>query len=138
MATSNARGWLPMGANISSLSRIWEGAHRSMHHWFYQQLCDSSSIRLLFEGNENKFRSTPQGASHRGLRHFVQQKGLCGAERFWSPTYIQHSAHISPGREGLFGLIKSLPATLKYEHELIIAEGDYVIAHVRFFRTRAS
>ena len=26
------------------------------------------------------------------------------AERFWSPHYIQHSAHIEPGREGLFSL----------------------------------
>ena len=60
------------------------------------------------------------------------KRDYAGAERFWSPTYIQHSAHISPGREGLFGLIKSLPATLKYEHGLIIAEGDYVIAHGRF------
>ena len=23
------------------------------------------------------------------------------AERFWSPSYIQHSAHIPPGRGGL-------------------------------------
>jgi predicted SnoaL-like aldol condensation-catalyzing enzyme len=30
------------------------------------------------------------------------------AERFWSPNYIQHSAHIEPGREGLFNLIKSM------------------------------
>ncbi len=29
------------------------------------------------------------------------------AERFWSPNYIQHSAHIPPGREGLFNLIRS-------------------------------
>ena len=35
------------------------------------------------------------------------------AERFWSPAYIQHSAQIEPGREGLFNLIKSLPPTLK-------------------------
>ena len=27
------------------------------------------------------------------------------AERYWSPDYIQHSAHIEPGREGLFNLI---------------------------------
>jgi predicted SnoaL-like aldol condensation-catalyzing enzyme len=60
------------------------------------------------------------------------KRDYAGAERFWSPTYIQHSAHISSGREGLFGLIKSLPATLKYDHGLIIAEGDYVIAHGRF------
>jgi len=54
------------------------------------------------------------------------------AERYWSPSYIQHSAHIEPGREGLFDLIKSLPATLRYEAGLIVAEGDFVVAHGRF------
>jgi predicted SnoaL-like aldol condensation-catalyzing enzyme len=54
------------------------------------------------------------------------------AERFWSPTYIQHSAHIAPGREGLFNLVRSAPNTLSYENQLIVAEGDYVIAHGRF------
>ena len=34
------------------------------------------------------------------------------AERFWSPHYVQHSAHIAPGREGLFSLVKALPLTL--------------------------
>jgi predicted SnoaL-like aldol condensation-catalyzing enzyme len=51
------------------------------------------------------------------------------AERFWSPRYIQHSAHIEPGREGLMNLIKSLPPTLKYEAGTIVAEGDFVIVH---------
>jgi hypothetical protein len=36
------------------------------------------------------------------------------SERFWSPNYIQHSAHIEPGREGLFNLIKGAPSALKY------------------------
>jgi NADH:flavin oxidoreductase / NADH oxidase family len=45
------------------------------------------------------------------------------AERFWSPNYIQHSAHIAPGREGLFNLVKGLPPTLKHEPGLIVAEG---------------
>jgi predicted SnoaL-like aldol condensation-catalyzing enzyme len=54
------------------------------------------------------------------------------AERFWSDRYIQHSAHIAPGRDGLFNLIRTLPGTLKYENQLILAEGDYVIAHGRF------
>ena len=54
------------------------------------------------------------------------------AERFWSPDYIQHSAHIAPGREGLFNLIKSLPSSLKYEPGTIVAEGDFVIVHGRF------
>jgi predicted SnoaL-like aldol condensation-catalyzing enzyme len=54
------------------------------------------------------------------------------AERYWSPDYIQHSAHIEPGREGLFNLIKSLPSTLKYEPGVIIADDDFVIIHGRF------
>jgi hypothetical protein len=33
------------------------------------------------------------------------------AERYWSSNYIQHSAHIQPGRDGLFNLIRSAPAT---------------------------
>jgi predicted SnoaL-like aldol condensation-catalyzing enzyme len=54
------------------------------------------------------------------------------AARFWSPNYIQHSAHIAPGREGLFNLIRSLPAALRYEPGPIVADGEFVIVHGRF------
>jgi predicted SnoaL-like aldol condensation-catalyzing enzyme len=57
------------------------------------------------------------------------------AARYWSPNYIQHSAHIEPGREGLFNLIKASPASLKYEPGVIVAEGDFVIVHGRFSGT---
>ena len=60
------------------------------------------------------------------------KRDYAAAETFWSPKYLQHSAHIEPGREGLFNLIKSIPATLKYEPGLIVAEGDFVIVHGRF------
>jgi predicted SnoaL-like aldol condensation-catalyzing enzyme len=60
------------------------------------------------------------------------KRDYSAAERFWSPNYIQHSAHIKPGRDGLFDLIKSLPSTLKYQPGLIVAEGDFVIIHGRF------
>ena len=60
------------------------------------------------------------------------KRDYAAAERFWSPDYIQHSAHIAPGREGLFNLIKSVPPTLKYEPGMILAEGDLVIVHGRF------
>src|SRR5467141_2927537 len=58
-----------------------------------------------------------------------------GAQRFWSPNYIQHSAHIAPGREGLFNLVKSLPAELRYEAGPIVADGGFVIVHGRFSGT---
>lgn len=54
------------------------------------------------------------------------------AAEYWSENYIQHSAHIEPGRDGLFNLIRSLPDTLRYENALIMAEGDYVMLHGRF------
>ena len=54
------------------------------------------------------------------------------AARFWSPDYIQHSAHIPPGREGLFALVQNVPPTLRYENQLIVAEGDFVMLHGRF------
>ena len=60
------------------------------------------------------------------------KRDYAAAERFWSDRYIQHSAHIAPGRQGLFDLIQSLPETLRYENQLIVAEGDYVIAYGRF------
>jgi predicted SnoaL-like aldol condensation-catalyzing enzyme len=60
------------------------------------------------------------------------KRDYVAAERYWSPRYIQHSAHIAPGREGLFNLIKSVPLTLKYEPGTIVAEGDFVIVHGRF------
>ena len=54
------------------------------------------------------------------------------AARFWSPNYIQHSAHIAPGREGLFNLVRAAPAELRYENAVIVADGEYVLLHGRF------
>jgi predicted SnoaL-like aldol condensation-catalyzing enzyme len=60
------------------------------------------------------------------------RRDYAAAEKFWSPNYIQHSAHIEPGREGLFNLVKTLPPTLKYEPGTIVADEDFVIVHGRF------
>ena len=63
------------------------------------------------------------------------KRDYAAAERFWSPNYIQHSAHIPPGRDGLFNLVKASPPLLKYEHGLIMAEGDFVMVHGRYSNT---
>ena len=60
------------------------------------------------------------------------KKDIVAAEKFWSPNYIQHSAHIPPGRNGLFGLVKNTPSEMKYENSLIMAEGDMLMLHGRF------
>jgi predicted SnoaL-like aldol condensation-catalyzing enzyme len=46
------------------------------------------------------------------------KRNYAAAERFWSPAYIQHSAHIAPRREGLFELVKAAPKELHYENAL--------------------
>jgi predicted SnoaL-like aldol condensation-catalyzing enzyme len=60
------------------------------------------------------------------------KRDYAAAERFWSPNYIQHSAHIEPGRKGLFELVKASPPDMRYENALIVANGDYVMLHGRF------
>jgi predicted SnoaL-like aldol condensation-catalyzing enzyme len=60
------------------------------------------------------------------------KRDYAAAERFWSADYIQHSAHIGPGRSGLFDLIRAAPSNLSYENALAVAEGDYVMLHGRF------
>jgi predicted SnoaL-like aldol condensation-catalyzing enzyme len=57
------------------------------------------------------------------------------AARYWSDQYIQHSAHIGPGRDGLFDLVQSLPQTLRYQNQVILADGDRVMLYGRFSGT---
>src|SRR5271156_5743139 len=59
------------------------------------------------------------------------KRDYAAAERFWSSNYIQHSAHIPPGREGLFALVRGVPENFRYENALTVANGDYVLLHGR-------
>jgi predicted SnoaL-like aldol condensation-catalyzing enzyme len=83
-------------------------------------------------------KTTPQQNKTLVLEAFdtlSNKRDYKAAERYWSSNYIQHSAHIAPGRDGLFNLIRSTPATLKYEPGQIIAENDYVVVDGRFSGT---
>ena len=80
-------------------------------------------------------KTTPEENKRLVLEAFdtlFNKRDYAKAEKLWSPHYIQHSAHIEPGRDGLFNLVKSLPPTLKHESGAIVAEGDFVIVHGRF------
>src|SRR6202795_5135052 len=90
--------------------------HRGGRRTKMDQTIESKNKALLLEAFDTLFN----------------KRDYAAAEKFWSPRYIQHSAHIAPGREGLFNLIKSIPPTLKYEPGTIVAEGDFVIVHGRF------
>lgn len=69
-----------------------------------------------------------------GFDLLFNQRNYEAAKRYLSPNYIQHSAHIPPGREGLFNLVRRLRPEMKYENGMIIAEGDYLMAHGRYTR----
>lgn len=80
-------------------------------------------------------KATPEENKKLVLEAFdtlFNKRDYAAAEKFWSPKYIQHSAHIPPGRDGLFNLVKASPSALKYEHELIVGEGDFVMVHGRY------
>ena len=80
-------------------------------------------------------RTTPEENKRLVLEAFdtlFNKRDYAAAEKYWADPYIQHSAHIAPGRDGLFNLIRGLPDTLRYDNQVIVAEGDYVIAHGRF------
>jgi predicted SnoaL-like aldol condensation-catalyzing enzyme len=79
--------------------------------------------------------ATPQDNKDFVLTAFdtlFNQRDYAAAEAFWSPNYVQHSAHIEPGRDGLFNLVKAAPPDFRYENALVIADGDYVLLHGRF------
>jgi predicted SnoaL-like aldol condensation-catalyzing enzyme len=86
----------------------------------------------------NMTKTTPEQNKALVLEAFdtlFNKRDYEAAARFWSDTYIQHSPHIEPARDGLFNLIRSAPDALRYRHQLIVAEGDYVIVHGHFSGT---
>ena len=66
------------------------------------------------------------------LEAAFNKRDITAYERYWSPDYIQHSANIEKGREGLIKIMTSTPPDMKYEPGLIVAEGDYVMVHGRY------
>jgi predicted SnoaL-like aldol condensation-catalyzing enzyme len=65
----------------------------------------------------------------------ANRRDFVAAQRFWSPDYIQHSARIPPGRNGLFNLVEASPPDRRYENALTVADGDYVMLHGRLSTT---
>jgi predicted SnoaL-like aldol condensation-catalyzing enzyme len=66
-------------------------------------------------------RTTPEQNKALVLEAFdtlFNKRDYDAASRFWSDKYTQHSAHIEPGREGLFNLIKASPASLYSQAKL--------------------
>jgi MFS family permease len=131
VATAHGLGFaVNLGAGVISLFSVITVALVAMTRAGSIQI----AIPSKSEG-QHMIRTTPEQNKALVLEAFdtlFNKRDYDAASRFWSDKYIQHSAHIEPGREGLFGLIRSLPDSLRYEHGLILAEADYVIVHGRF------
>jgi predicted SnoaL-like aldol condensation-catalyzing enzyme len=86
----------------------------------------------------DRMKTTPEQNKKLVLEAFdtlFNKRDYAAAGRYWSPNYIQHSAHIPPGRDGLFNLVKGSLPDLKYEHGLILTGGDFVMVHGRYSNT---
>jgi predicted SnoaL-like aldol condensation-catalyzing enzyme len=68
----------------------------------------------------------------KGFDTLFNRRDFAAAKCFWSPDYIQHSALVPAGRDGLFDLVRRLPLTHKYEPGLTVAENDFVVVHGRY------
>ena len=71
----------------------------------------------------------PQKARCRLLPVYAQL-GFVQRVEWQSPVFRDRSTGFAECR--LFNLVRSAPNTLRYENQLVVAEGDYVIAHGRF------
>ena len=96
------------------------GEFRCHHH--------ENPFSLFWETAKSSQLSFVREFSNRYVRPDAAQKAL----GWLLSADGEHSAHIAPGREGLFDLIKNTPATLKWEHGIILAQDDYVIVHSRY------
>lgn len=65
------------------------------------------------------------------LETLFNRKDYEKAARFWSDTYVQHSRHVPAGRDGLFGLVRSL-SDIRFEYDMVIAKDDFVWVHSRY------
>ena len=83
-----------------------------------------AAAKILAEANKELVREAFDALFNR--------RDYAVAETYWSPHYLQHSAHIPQGRDGLFNLVKGLPDTLRHESELVLAEGDMIMVRGRF------
>ncbi|MFC5430498.1 ester cyclase [Paraburkholderia denitrificans] len=58
------------------------------------------------------------------------------AAQFWSDSYVQHSRHVPAGRDGLFGLVRSL-GDVRFEYDMVIAKDNFVWLHSRYMSSAA-
>src|ERR1700737_473659 len=119
-------------AAATSRSWCWSPSRRTRQS---TRLSGTAAPRIHYQGGTVMTTADEERNKAFVLEAFdtlFNRRDSAAAQRFWSPDDIQHSAHIEPGRDGLFGLVKASPPNMRYENGLIVANGDYVMLHGRF------
>jgi predicted SnoaL-like aldol condensation-catalyzing enzyme len=57
------------------------------------------------------------------------ERDLSAVDRYWSPSYIQHSSMAAPGVEGLRSFVASMPEGARVDFVRVLAEDDLVVVH---------
>jgi predicted SnoaL-like aldol condensation-catalyzing enzyme/predicted ester cyclase len=80
-------------------------------------------------------KNTPEQNKKLVLEAFdtlFNKRDYAAAEKYWSLNYIQHSAVVPAGRDGLFNLVKNAPKEFRWEQGVIMADNDMVMIHSRY------
>ncbi len=65
------------------------------------------------------------------LTALFARRDLESTRPLWAEDYVQRSLWVPPGKEGLFGMVPSIPLTTRMEYGLVVANDDVVFVHTR-------
>ena len=68
-----------------------------------------------------------------GIKGVFMHRDPTVLDRLFSHDYQQHNPQIPNGIAAIKALLAKLPADFKYEPGLVVADGDYVTIHGRYF-----
>jgi predicted SnoaL-like aldol condensation-catalyzing enzyme len=83
--------------------------------------------------DDNKCYRRQQGTGSCWIRGVFIDRDPTVLDRLFSDDYRQRSSQIPNGTAAIKALLGNLSADFKYEPGLVVAEGDYVTIHGRYF-----
>ena len=84
-------------------------------------------------GRKGSGHEYEQGTCLAGIKGVFIDRDPTVLDRLVSDNYQQHSPRIPNGTAAIKALLGNLPADFRYEPGLVVAEGDYVTIHGRYF-----
>jgi predicted SnoaL-like aldol condensation-catalyzing enzyme len=95
------------------------------------EIIDRSSVNAF--DDERKAADSKKALAVAGIKGVFIDRDPTVFDRLFSADYRQHNPQIPNGTAAIKALLGKLPADFKYEPGLVVAEGDYVTIHGRYF-----